>query len=361
LLLSRNSPFFALSLVSSMLTVLAQKSGGGLVSFELIPLSTRLLVASHALIMYLWKMILPLDLIPFYPYPRNVSLLSSKYLLAVVLVIGITLTCMLFAKKRKLLLTVWGYYIVALLPVIGIVEAGGQAMADRYTYLPSLGPFFITGLAAAWVYEKVSTLEKWGPFLKLFGIVAVTVIVVFMSYLTFEQIGIWNNSIRFWSYAIDRERGVPLLFYKRGGAFLKKGRFDEAIADFDKELALYPGDYRLYASRGMAFAQKGRTDMAIADFSRAAELNPSCYEAYNDRGVSYLITGQYDSALRDFNKAIELNRNYALPYLNRGRLLLERGNRTLSMADFQKACELGNKGGCDALETLQQAAAKPGR
>jgi tetratricopeptide (TPR) repeat protein len=386
-------PFFALSLVSSVLTVLAQKSAGALASVEAIPLSTRLTAVPYSLLAYLREMILPVNLLPFYAYPADISLLSFRYLFALVTVAGIIAACLAIAGKRKLWAAVLGYYVITLLPVIGIVQVGSQAMADRYTYLPSLGPFLVAGLAAAWVYEKVGTVEKWGRFLRPLGVAAALVIVVSLSYLTFEQIGIWQNSIRLWSYAIDREPGVSMSYYNRGYAFFKKGRYDMAMADFDKAIALNPVEYRAYAGRGIVFTRRGRTDRAIADFLKAVELNPSYsraymrlgilygeagqfgkaienlgkaiaidpddYAAYNDRGFSYFVIRQYGSALRDFNKAIELNRSYALPYFNRGRLFIGTGDKTHAMADFQEACALGNRGGCEALETLRHTTANP--
>ena len=100
-------------------------------------------------------MLLPLRLIPYYPYPKEVSLLSVSTLLAIGLVIVITATCVVLLKKQKLWLSAWVFYVVTLVPVIGIIQVGNQAMADRYTYLPSLGPFLIAGLCAAWIAEKV--------------------------------------------------------------------------------------------------------------------------------------------------------------------------------------------------------------
>jgi hypothetical protein len=104
-------PFIACSLISSVLTILAQRAGGALSSIDLIPLSARVLVGTNALIAYLWKLLWPLNLIPLYPYPnpKNVSLVSVEYLPAIVLVIGITAASIVFIKKRKLRLTAWGY------------------------------------------------------------------------------------------------------------------------------------------------------------------------------------------------------------------------------------------------------------
>src|SRR5208337_114159 len=111
---------------------------------------------AKSLVAYLGKMLWPVDLVPYYPYPGNVSILSFEYLSAIALVIGITAVCIILAKKQKLWLTVWGIYVVTLLPVLGIVQVGNQSMADRYMYLPSLGPFLIMGLIAAWIWAKVN-------------------------------------------------------------------------------------------------------------------------------------------------------------------------------------------------------------
>jgi len=139
-------PFIALSLVSSVLTILSQKAGNAILSMEEIPLSVRVLAASKSLIGYIWKMIFPLNLVPFYPYPKDVSLFSVGYLFAALVVIGITVISFVAARKQKLWLSVWSYYVVTLIPVLGIIQVGSQAMADRYSYLPGIGP----SLAAVW-------------------------------------------------------------------------------------------------------------------------------------------------------------------------------------------------------------------
>ena len=163
-------PFMALSLMSSILTMYAQGAGRAVVPIAFVPLSVRLLVAARSLVSYLWKMVVPVNLVPYYPYPGNASLFSGEYLLAVACVIAITATCLVMAKKQKLWLSGWGYYVVTLLPVIGIVQVGGQAMADRYTYLPGLGPFLITGCAAAWLFDRMNASKKrWIPAVRVIG------------------------------------------------------------------------------------------------------------------------------------------------------------------------------------------------
>jgi Tfp pilus assembly protein PilF len=367
-------PFIALSLISSVLTILAQRAGGALVSTESIPLSTRLLVGARSLIDYLWKIIWPFNLIPFYPYPTNVSLLSLEYLITIVFVIGITIFCVASAKKQRLWLSVWSYYVITLIPVIGIVQVGRQAMADRYTYLPSIGPFLVIGLGVAWVSRKVNILTRWGLIIKPLSAAVAIFVFFFMSYLTSRQIGIWNNSIQLWSYVIEKHpervhlvyyfRGLAFLntdqvdkaiedfdtaialdpyfseaFLNRGSAFEKIRKFDKAIENFDKAIALRPS-YEAYFNRGITFEKMGLLDKAIADYDKAISLNPSRYEAYPAGGKLYGKKGSFDKAIEYFSKYIAMDPKHAESYNNRGLSYAYIGQDDRALEDFNKAIAL---------------------
>jgi tetratricopeptide (TPR) repeat protein len=377
-------PFITLSLISSILTVLAQKSGGAVVHFKVLPLSTRLAVAVKSLIGYLQKMIIPLHLSPYYAYPNNASFLSFEYLLPLLLVIGITLLSLFFASRHKLWLSVWSYYVITLLPVLGIIQVGGQAMADRYTYLPAIGPFLLVGILAARVSANTDSIKKQR--FKLFGLlVAVFLLFSSLTYITLRQIGIWNNDFTLWDHVIrNQRRKVPFVYYHRGLASMKMGRVDMAMQDFNKAIALDPSDYYAYVNRGMLYSRMDLLDMALEDFDKAIALNPRSYEAYTNkgmvygraglfeeaidqfddaielrpdsaiaygnRGLAYFLLEQYSNALEDLNEAIQLDENYAEAYGTRGNLYLKTGNRELAVSDFQKACDLGDEKGCDVLK-----------
>jgi tetratricopeptide (TPR) repeat protein len=341
-------PFIALSFFSSIVTIRAQSSVNAI--WEALPLSGRLVVASKSLVAYLWKMMLPLELIPFYPYPQKISFFSLEYLATVALVVGITIACVVIGKKQKFWLSTWGYYVVTLIPVLGIVQVGGQLMADRYTYLPSLGPFLVLGLGAAWITEKVNTLKSWGPVIKALGAAGLFVIFISLSYLTFQQVGIWKNSIDLWTYVITREpSGAPVAYYNRGKAYMEMGRFDKAAEDFDATIAVDPQYYEAYNNRGILYERAGLFDKAIELFNRAIIIDPLNYIAYTSRGYSYADLGQYDRAIEDFNTAIRLNQNSDRTFLWRAYLYLRIGKRELAVADFRRACDLGNEDGCNAL------------
>jgi tetratricopeptide (TPR) repeat protein len=390
-------PFMALSLMSSILTMYAQGAGRAVVPIGFIPLSIRLLVAARSLVAYLWKMVVPSDLIPYYPYPENASLLSGEYLAAVVCVIAITAICLALAKKQKVWLSGWGYYVVTLLPVIGIVQVGGQAMADRYTYLPGLGPFLIAGCAAAWIYDRmIASKKRWLPAVRIIGVGAMVLASVLLAYLTFQQIGVWKNSLVILNYILDKEpHNSPHVYLYRGMAFekagmperalddynqaitqdpsyadaydnrgllyQKKGMVDNAIQDFNRSIQLDPSSGKAYFNRGSIYAGTGLFDRAIEDFNHALTMDPAFADAYANRGIAYALTGRQGLALADFNKAIELNERSPDAYFDRGKLYYSTGQKERALADFQKACDLGDVSGCGALKDLSREIVVPGK
>jgi hypothetical protein len=265
-------PFFLCSIGSSMLTYLAQKSGNAV--WEGVPFPTRVLVATKSIVAYILNMLFPFNLLPFYPYPRGASLFSLEYIGTLCLVIGITALCIYISKRQKLWLTVWAYYIVTLIPILGLIQVGGQFMADRYTYLPSLGPFFIIGLFISWCLQKSILLQRYKIIVMTLISAIGIFIVVSMSYLTYNQIGIWKNGIELWSYVIKKEPGKILFaYYNRGGALAKEGKYYEAIDDYSKVITLNYQEYsKVYVDRGLVYLRIGKTESAIADFRKACDL-----------------------------------------------------------------------------------------
>jgi protein O-mannosyl-transferase len=299
-------PFIALSLGSSILTVLAQRAGGSIVEIEVIPLSIRMLVAVKSLIAYLWKMILPLQLLPYYPYPNDVSFFSAEYLSAMIVAVVITAACIVVTRKQKVFLSVWTYYVATLVPVLGFIQVGGQSMADRYSYLPSIGPFLLLGLLTAWLSEKVLRLQRLVLRIALFGL-GMTILLS-LSFLTFKQATIWKNSITLWSFVIEKEpQTVPVAYNNRGFVFYEQGQFYKAIEDYDKAIALNSSNSDVYYNRGNAFDELGQFDKAIADYNKAIALNPLDSGAYNNRGLVFEKIGEIDKAIADYGKAVALD------------------------------------------------------
>ncbi len=343
-------PFIALSLGMSVIILLAHKAGGAIAPITMVPLSTRAIVSAHSLIAYLGMMIWPLNLLPVYTYPTAATVLSFKYLSSIMLVIGITIACVVKAKNNRLWLAAWSYYIITLLPVLGIVQVGPQAMADRFTYLPSLAPFFLVGLAAAWIAKHAFAGTGTGAPVKGVIIAAAFAVCAAMSYVTYEQIGIWKNGIVLWTYVIDRDPARAFFAYNnRGVCYEKAGRIDKAVDDYQKTISLNPGDDQAYFNLGVIYHRAGAQDKAIEYYSDSLAINPNRSEAFHNRGVIYSQNGQPDKALDDFDRAIELNPDMDIAYYNRATLYLRTNRRDLALSDFRKACDLGSKDACSAL------------
>lgn len=299
-------PFFAGSVASAIITIMAQRSGGAVISLTQLPLDTRLLNAIKSSIFYLEKLFIPLKLVPFYPFPIELHWFDVKSLLTVLLFFGITWSCLWIAKQgNKLFVIVWAYYIITLLPVLGIIQVGDQAAADRYTYLPSVSIFLLIGAGISWVFEK-SALERYKNF-RRGAVVLIALIVMFLSQLTIRQIKVWNNSEVFWKYVIVAfPKRVPMAHNNLGLYYYKKGRVDEAIPQYRQALAISPNFVFAHTNLGIAFRTKGLVDEAIAEYKKALAINPNFGKAHNNLSVAYYLKGNYKLAVEHYDKALEL-------------------------------------------------------
>jgi protein O-mannosyl-transferase len=333
-------PFIGLSLASSILTILAQKAGEALVSAQMVPLSDRVLVAARSLLGYLGNMVLPSDLAPYYPYPglHEISLYRAEYLIPVILVTLITTVCIKVMQRQKIWLAVWCYYVITLLPVLGIVQVGGQAMADRYTYLPGLGPFLLVGLAGAWIYAWVNARVRNPQLMNRLGFAIAIAVILLLSTLTIRQIGIWKNSMVVFDAILAKDsRRSPMVYFHRGVAFEKAGQVEKAIDDYTKAISLFPSYYEAFFSRGTAYDRMGRLDRAIEDYSVAISLKPASYEAYTNRGLVNKKMGRKNEAFSDFERAIALSESAGKAYFNLGVMHAEAGLFDKAIDDFNRA------------------------
>src|SRR4030043_367011 len=381
-------PFLCLSLASSVITILAQKSGEAMASLEIHPLIERFLVGIRALCFYLIKMFRPIDLAPLYPYPAKVSFFTIEYTGSVILVLSITVFCIYSWKKQKIWPAAWAYYVVTLLPVLGIVMVGEQAAADRYTYLPSLGPFLLIGVGSAQLIEKSIHRKHNTIFRKLSAIILMTTILLLLSNFTIKQTRIWRDSMTLWNSEL---RIFPDSAYKafcnRGKAFADSGNYQKAMEDYEKAIKLNPfrpwayvnrgiinkklGNYQkaiedynmaimimpkyktAYITRGTVHEASGNYQQAIEDYDMAIKTDPKDADAYYNRGISYKNIGSHQKAIQDFTVTIQMNPQHAKAYNSRGNIYLKSGNYQNALNDFQTAARLGNKIAQDYLKSKE--------
>lgn len=334
-------PFFVLSLISSLITISVQRSGGAMGTVEEYPLISRVFVAQHSFIFYLVKMIFPFNLAPFYPYPDKSRIISSEYIGTGMLFIVITLLCIWVLKRNKVFAAVWFYYVVTLIPVIGIVKVGSDfATADRYAYLPAIGPFILAGLGAGVILE----LCPKRPYKAMIA-AALLLASGFMAHKTVRQISVWHDSIVLWSHEIKLFPYVDTAYYNRGEAYSKEGDYQQALKDTSKAIELNPICSDAYYNRGTVYYSLGEYKKAITDYNIAIELNiwktrKSNKLVYNNRGIAYNAIGQYQQGIRDFNRGIELNPQDEFAYSNRGNAYFSLEDHYRAIDDYNKAIEL---------------------
>ncbi|GBD97563.1 MAG TPA: tetratricopeptide repeat protein [Nitrospirae bacterium] len=370
-------PFFVFSFASSALTILAQKSGGAVGSLEAYPLWVRIRVGIRALGFYITKIIWPADLAPFYPYPAKESVFSFEYTAALLLTGAITLFSVFLWRRQKIFTAIWTYFAVTLFPVSGIIQVGAQSAADRYTYLPGLGPMLLAGIGISWLWEKAGQNNL--ILKRVCIIIPCLLILTFLSVLTIKQIEIWRDSLTLWNAelrvfpdnanaiahkgevfyksgnfkkaigyynkAIEADPYASIGYYDRGITYLMMGNYQQAISDFNKSIELSPVYKQAYYDRMLAYK------LAIKEADRAIKLNPGYADAYFNRGFTYELLGDYPQAFKDYNKTIELNPYDVIAYLNRAALYLKSGNHAEAVKDFQAAARLGNKQAQDYLES----------
>ncbi len=335
-------PFFALSIASSIITIMAQHAGGAIRGFEQFPTDARLCNALRALVFYLEKMITPFKLVPFYPFPANIHWLDLQYLLSAMLVFAITASCLWTLKKGSyLLFIVWSYYVITLLPVLGIIQVGGQAAADRYTYLPSLAIFTLIGVGVSWVLKKDALLKRRSM---LGGLVLTFICIsIFLGQLTIKQIKIWHNSEILWSYVINAfpfPRSDPLAHYNLGNALAKRGKLDKAIFEYKRALILKPHYPEAHNNLGSVYIIKGKLDEAMAEIEHALAINPNYAMAHNNRGSVYLKKGELDKAISEYKQAIAIKPDHAKTYGNMGLVYYSKGMLDEAIFEYKKALAL---------------------
>jgi len=268
-LIREKIPFFALSLASAGITLLAQKQIGALVPLEILTFSRRLANAVRSLFtIYIEKSFFPVGLSPYYYYPK-----TDEYIwISVILFLAISGFCYQSWKKEKpLFAMVWLYFLITLLPVIGIVQVGQQAAADRYTYFPTLS---LSVLIGAGIYSaRHITLTSQKIALDKIALFTMSAILLLFSTLTFKQVKVWEESLNFWEQVgkTNPERGAWTLA-RRGNVLLLRGQVDEAIQLFVEGLKYRPNDFYLRFCLGTAYTLKKKYVEAEKEYLTSMSL-----------------------------------------------------------------------------------------
>jgi Flp pilus assembly protein TadD len=323
-------PLLVLSAAACVATLLAQNDVIQPTGAVSIPLRIGNAIISCAA--YLGQMVYPAGLAVFYPYPAD-GLPLREIALALMVLVGISAGACCWRQKRPFFLVGWLWYLGMLMPVIGLVQAGTQARADRYTYLPQIGLYVALTWAAA------ESLAFWRHRRWILGGGAAIILAVLMA-VACAQTRYWHDSESLWTHTLTCTSHNSLAEYNLGDALLHKGRMDEAITHCQLALEIRPGYSDAHNCLGFALLQKGQVDEAMSQFQEALKIQPALASAHNNLGMALLNAGRVDEAITHFRNALETEPGLAESHNNLGVALLRKGRVEEAVAHYQKALEL---------------------
>jgi tetratricopeptide (TPR) repeat protein len=330
-LLIEKAPLFAMTLVSCIVTFVIQKKGGAM-EWEKYGLLIRLANASISYLQYINKMIWPTRLAVFYPHPnQNVSILYA--IVSVVFLLAVTILIFRFAKERRYLVVGWLWYLGTLVPVIGLIQVGAQAMADRYTYIPLTGLFIII----AWGLPDL--LAKWRN-KKIALTMAALLIIIDMSICTHFQLGYWQNSLTLFQHALDVTKDNYVAHFSIAGPLREQGKLNETIYHCSEAIRIKPHYTKAIVSLGTALDEAGRIDEAIEEYKKCLQIAPGEPMALNNLGIALGEQGKFDEAVKCFTEALRVKPDFANAHINISHILTLQGNMDEAAVHLTEALRL---------------------
>ena len=317
--------------MSSFLTFAVQKSGGTVVSAEALPLNLRISNAVISYGSYILKMVWPSDLAVF--YPRRSATIGWELAVSVLLIAGVSILVIRALRRRPYLAVGWFWYLGTLVPVIGVVQVGEQAMADRYTYIPLIGLFIMI----AWgVPDLIHGTRHAKTALRFSG----GIVLAALAVCTWFQLGYWKNSVTLFKHAIEVTSENRLAELNLGAAFVSEGKLQEAVAHYRDVLRRNPDLAEAHVNLGATMAAMGNLDQAIDHYQPALQIMPDAAEAHNNLGAALMTRGELDRAAAHLAEALRIKPGYAEAWLNLGKVLARQGRLDGAVADYLEALRL---------------------
>jgi hypothetical protein len=274
-LMREKLPLLIMAIAVSAVTLIVQRHGLAMGSFEAFPLGARVANACVSYVIYMGKMLWPSNLSPFYPFQPIASWAVAGSILGLS---GLSFLAIRMAARHPYVMVGWGWYLVSLFPVIGLIQVGDQARADRYTYVPLIGIF----IAISWAAHKV--LQKRRSFEIASSIVAGVVICV-LALLARSQVAYWNNPITLWEHALESTTRNVHANVNYGFALMDRGEVSKAIMHYNEAIRIDPTFAEAHNALGVALLRQNKVDEAGGHFEKALRIKPSFWEAKGNMGT----------------------------------------------------------------------------
>jgi protein O-mannosyl-transferase len=381
-------PFVVVSFIIGITQIKATASAGTIDKSDLFNFTDRLLIVCRNLMFYFYKMLVPVKLSAFHPYPDRLpgSPWPAEFYIAPFFVLILLILVIWSFRKTRIVIFSIGFFVSALALVLQYVAIGPAMFNERYSLIPAIALSF--GLASG-VWFLISRF----PDLKFVFWGSTGLYLVVMFYLTFTRCDVWQTSLTLWDDALEQypHASMPLNnrgkyygkdlgnttqamidlsaaikynkefeqpFSNRGIVYCLNGKFDSAISDFNNAIRIKSDYYEAISNRGIAYAQTRRPALALIDFSKCIELKPGKYDVYLNRGFCYLQLNQPEKALLDFNEGLRLNPSYADFYLRRSQAYFNLKRYPEAYSDVQTARNSGVKVDNAYFDQLKKAAGK---
>jgi protein O-mannosyl-transferase len=325
-------PFLFLTVISSVVTFLVQKNWGAVSRLTDISFAVRIGNAFISYVKYIGKMFWPVELVYFYPHPgRNISIwyvvISALFLLAV------TFFVLIFSSKHRYLLTGWFWYIGTLVPVVGIIQVGDQAMAERYSYMTLTGLFIII----AWGVSEM--LVNW-RYRKFILTASSFIILLILAVCSNIQSRYWKDSLTLYTHALKVSKNNYKAHFNMAVTLRDMDKYDEAAEEFRKCIQLKPDAPLTLNGLGIIFGRQGKFAQAGEYFTRALNIDPNLEEALINFGYVLTNQGKLDDAAVKFEESLRINPKSALAHYHLGQILAQMGKINEAVAHFEKTVHL---------------------
>ena len=345
-------PLFALIPVFVFTTVSAQKEAGAVTSLQAVSLAQRTLNAVVSYGTYLQKMVFPSGLAVYYPIRPGGAPVAAA-LVSGILLAAATAAAFYFGRRRRYLVTGWLWYLGTLVPVIGLVQVGSQAMADRYTYVPLVGVFIVVAWLAGEAAERTPAA---GTAVAAASAMALVVLAV-LSHL---QVRYWKDSVTLFGRAASVTSDNWLAHNNLAIVLHKLGRTDEAMPHFAEAIRISPREPESHYSYAVALADSGRDDEAIGSFEKALECSPGYTDAMNRLGRLLLSKNRFAEAARYLEESVRVNPDIFESRNDLGNALSGAGRRDEAVMQYREALRI-NPLSHETLNNLGLALAEEGR
>jgi tetratricopeptide (TPR) repeat protein len=337
-LITEKIPLFALSALSCIATLLTQRQGPN--AIDQVPLLWRLNNSFVSYVIYIWQMLWPARLAVFYPHPND-RLPLLEVTAAIAFLVGFSLLVTYLRRTKPYLVTGWFWYLGMLVPVIGLIQVGEQAHADRYTYLPQIGLYIMIAWTVGDLFlESIPRVRG-----ALIG-VAAALAIVSLSVRAFVQASYWKNSETLWNHTLTVTGENDVAHNNLGFLFLRRGELDKAISEFQAALNIRSRNTETHYSLGAALiqnnlgnalARKHLWDEATDHLQEAVRLRPDYADAYFNLGSVLFQQGRIDQAIAQWQKALAIRPTDAEAHRSMANALRKEGKLKEAIAEYEQA------------------------